>query len=143
MKVVMTGAAGGVGTMTRPHLVGAFDQMIVSDRRAITELHEGEAFVQAELTDMAAMERLLEGADGIIHLGGQAVEADWEAVHGANIVGLYNTYEAARRQGVQRIVFATTNHVVGFYRRQQTIDHTASFRSGSARTISRSCFAPG
>ena len=99
MKVVMTGAAGGVGTMTRRHLVGVFDQLIVSDRREITQLHDGETFVQADLTDLAAMERLLEGADGIIHLGGQPVEADWEAVHSANIVGLYNTYEAARRQG--------------------------------------------
>jgi uronate dehydrogenase len=137
MRVVMTGAAGGVGTMTRPHLVGVFDQMIVSDRRAITELHDGETFVQADLTDMAAMERLLEGADGIIHLGGQAVEADWEAVHSANIVGLYNTYEAARRQGVARVVFATTNHVVGFYRRQRTIDHTVMPRPDSRYGVSK------
>jgi uronate dehydrogenase len=137
MKVVMTGAAGGVGTMTRPHLVGAFDQVVVSDRRAITELHEGETFVQADLTDMAAMERLLEGADGVIHLGGQPVEADWEAVHSANVVGLYHTYEAARRQGCQRIVFATTNHVVGFYRRQHTIDHTAMPRPDSRYGVSK------
>ena len=137
MRVVMTGAAGGVGTMTRPHLVGHFDQMIVSDRREITELHDGETFVRADLTDMAAMEQLLEGADGIIHLGGQPVEADWEAVHSANIVGLYNTYEAARRQGCTRIVFATTNHVVGYYRRQQTIDHTAMPRPNSRYGVSK------
>ena len=137
MRVVMTGAAGSVGMMTRPHLAGVFGQLIVSDRREITELHEGEAFVQADLTDMAAMERLLEGADGIIHLGGQPVEADWEAVHGANIVGLYNTYEAARRQGCTRIVFATTNHVVGYYRRQRTIDHTALPRPDSRYGVSK------
>ena len=137
MRVVMTGAAGGVGTMTRPHLVGHFDQIVVSDRREITELHDGETFVQADLTDMAAMERLLEGADGIIHLGGQPVEADWEAVHSANIIGLYNTYEAARRQGCTRIVFATTNHVVGFYRRQQTIDHIAMPRPDSRYGVSK------
>ena len=137
MKIVMTGAAGGVGTMTRPHLIGAFDQMIVSDRSEITELHERETFVPADLTDMAAMERLLKGADGVIHLGGQAVEADWDAVHSANIVGLYNTYEAARRQGCQRIVFATTNHVVGFYRRKLTIDHTAMPRPDSRYGVSK------
>ena len=57
------------------------------------------------------------GVDGIVHLGGQAVEADWETVLQANIVGCYNLFEAARRQGVKRIVFATTNHVIGFYRR--------------------------
>ncbi len=137
MKVVMTGAAGSVGTMTRPHLAGRFDRMIVSDRREITELHDGETFVRAELTDMAAMERLLEGAEGVIHLGGQPVEADWDAVHSANIVGLYNTYEAARRQGVQRIVFATTNHVVGYYRRSRTIDHTAMPRPDSRYGVSK------
>jgi uronate dehydrogenase len=123
--------------MTRPHLVGAFDQLVVSDRREITELHEGETFAQADLTEMAAMERLLAGADGVIHLGGQPVEADWEAVHDANIVGLYNTYEAARRQGCERIVFATTNHVVGFYRRQRTIDHTAMPRPDSRYGVSK------
>lgn len=137
MRVVMTGAAGGVGTMTRPHLRGHFDQLVVSDRRPIDDLHEGETFVQAELTDMAAMERLLDGADGIIHLGGQPVEADWQAVHDANITGLYNTYEAARRQGVRRIVFATTNHVVGFYRRSRTIDHTAMPRPDSRYGVSK------
>jgi uronate dehydrogenase len=137
MKVVMTGAAGGVGTMTRPHLKGHFDQLVVSDRRPIDDLHDGETFVQAELTDMAAMERLLDGADGVIHLGGQPVEADWQAVHDANITGLYNTYEAARRQGVRRIVFATTNHVVGFYRRSRTIDHTAMPRPDSRYGVSK------
>jgi uronate dehydrogenase len=137
MRVVMTGAAGGVGTMTRPHLKGHFEQLVVSDRRPIDDLHEGETFVQAELTDLAAMERLLEGADGVIHLGGQPVEADWQAVHDANITGLYNTYEAARRQGVRRIVFATTNHVVGFYRRSRTIDHTAMPRPDSRYGVSK------
>lgn len=131
MKIVMTGAAGGVGTMTRPHLVGHFDEVVVSDIQEITALHPGERFVKADLTDEAAMEALLEGADGVIHLGGQPVEADWPTILERNIVGLYNTYEAARRQGVKRIVFATTNHVVGFYRRSETIDDSVLPRPDS------------
>jgi uronate dehydrogenase len=131
MRVVMTGAAGGVGTMTRPHLAGRFDELVVSDIREITDLQGGERFVHADLTDLAQMEALLEGADGLIHLGGQPVEGDWESVLQRNIIGLYNTYEAARRQGCRRIVFATTNHVVGYYRRSQTIDHTALPRPDS------------
>jgi uronate dehydrogenase len=137
MRVVMTGAAGGVGTMVRPHLRGHFERLILSDRQNMTELEPGEAFVQADITDLADMERLLEGADGLIHLGGQAVEADWETVHAGNIVGLYNTYEAARRQGCNRIIFATTNHVVGFYRRARTIDHTAMPRPDSRYGVSK------
>jgi len=131
MKVVMTGAAGGVGTMTRPHLVGHFDQLIASDIKEITELHEGETYARADITDPGEMERLLGGADGVVHLGGQPVEAEWDAILQRNIIGLYNTYEAARRVGCNRIVFATTNHVVGYYRRQQTIDHTAMPRPDS------------
>jgi len=131
MKVVMTGAAGGVGTMTRPHLVGHFDQVVVSDIQEITELNDGETFVRADLTDLGQMEALLRGADGVIHLGGQPVEGAWEVVLERNIIGLYNTYEAARRVGCKRIVFATTNHVVGYYRRSKTIDHTAMPRPDS------------
>lgn len=131
MRIVMTGAAGGVGAMTRPFLAGHFDEVVLSDVTPITDLNAGERFVPADLTDMAAMEALLDGVDGIIHLGGQAVEAPWETILERNIVGLYNTYEAARVKGVKRIVFATTNHVVGYYRRQRTIDDTVMPRPDS------------
>jgi uronate dehydrogenase len=137
MKVVMTGAAGGVGTMARSYLRAQIDELVLSDLREITDLQDGESFVEADITDLAAMERLLEGADGLIHLGGQAVEGDWDAVLNLNIIGLYNAYEAARRQGVERIVFATTNHVVGFYRRQRIIDHTAMPRPDSRYGVSK------
>jgi uronate dehydrogenase len=131
MRVVMTGAAGGVGSMVRPFLRDRVDELVLSDRNAIDDLAGNERFVAADLTDAVAMDRLLAGADGLIHLGGQPVEADWQAVLEANIIGLHNTYDAARKQGCRRIVFATTNHVVGFYRRQQTIDHLAPPRPDS------------
>jgi uronate dehydrogenase len=136
MKVVLTGAAGGVGTMIRPHLRPHVD-LVLSDQVAIADLEGSESFVQADITDLDAMERLLEGADALIHLGGQSVEAPWETVLNANIIGLHNTYEAARRQGCERIVFATTNHVVGFYRRQRTIDHTVMPRPDSRYGVSK------
>src|ERR671919_1900797 len=137
MKVVMTGAAGGVGTMIRPHLRPHFDRLVLSDLVEVGGLESKESFVQADMTDLAAMERLLEGADGLIHLGGQSVEGPWEAVLNANIIGLYNVYEAARRQGCGRIIFATTNHVVGFYRRQRTIDHAVMPRPDSRYGVSK------
>jgi uronate dehydrogenase len=137
MKVVMTGAAGGVATMIRPHLRPHVHHLLLSDRVEIGNLEGGESFVKADLTDLAAMERLLEGADGLIHLGGHAVEGPWQAILDANIIGLYNAYEAARRQGCSRIVFATTNHVVGFYRRQRTIDHTVMPRPDSRYGVSK------
>ena len=137
MRVVMTGAAGGVATMIRPHLRAIMADLVLSDLGDIGDLEAGETSVPADLTDLASMERLLEGADGLIHLGGQSVEADWETVLNANIIGLHNTYEAARRQGCKRIIFATTNHVVGFYRRQRTIDHTVMPRPDSRYGVSK------
>jgi len=136
MRIVMTGAAGGVATMIRPLLRDRYE-MVLSDRAAISDLAANESFVEADMTDPAAMERLLEGADGLIHLGGQSVEGPWDAVLNANIIGLHNTYEAACRQGCQRIIFATTNHVVGFYRRQVTIDHAVMPRPDSRYGVSK------
>lgn len=137
MRLVMTGAAGGVGTMIRPFLRKIATELVLSDRSEITDTIENEVSMAADLTDLDAMERLLKGADGLVHLGGQSVEGDWDAVLDANIIGLYNTYEAARRQGCRRIVFATTNHVVGYYRRQRTIDHRVMPRPDSRYGVSK------
>lgn len=137
MKVVVTGAAGGVATLIRPHLRQITSELVLSDRGDLDDLQDGEVSMPADLTDLSSMERLLEGADGLIHLGGQSVEADWETVLNANIIGLHNIYEAARRQGCKRIIFATTNHVVGFYRRQQIIDHTVMPRPDSRYGVSK------
>ena len=65
---------------------------------------------------------MVEGCDGIIHLGGISGENTWEKILESNIVGLYNTFVAARKAGVKRIVMPTSNHAVGFYPRSQTID---------------------
>jgi uronate dehydrogenase len=72
---------------------------------------------------MADALKITKGVDAIVHLGGYSVEGPWEAIHKANIVGCYNVFEAARKNRVRRILFATSNHAVGFYRRDQTIDH--------------------
>jgi uronate dehydrogenase len=82
-------------------------------------------FIAADLADAAAVERAAEGVEGIVHLGGQPVEAPWETILRSNIEGTYNLFEAARKQGVQRVVFASTNHAVGFYPREQIIDTRA------------------
>ena len=137
MRVVMTGAAGGVGTMVRPFLRKLATELILSDQTEIADTIDNETFIAADLANLDAMEHLMNGADGLVHLGGQSVEGDWDAVLNANIIGLYNAYEAARRQCCQRIVFATTNHVVGFYRRQHTIDHTAMPRPDSRYGVSK------
>jgi len=135
-RVLVTGAAGGIGRMIRPLLRGVYPVIRLSDVVAI-EPEPGEEFMPADLADLAAIERICAGVDGVIHLGASSVEDRWEPILTNNIVGGYNLFEAARRQGCQRIVFATTNHVVGFYRRQRTIDHAVMPRPDSRYGVSK------
>ncbi|MGH6905924.1 MAG: NAD-dependent epimerase/dehydratase family protein, partial [Geminicoccaceae bacterium] len=134
--VLITGAAGGIGRKIRPLLRGVYPRIRLSDIVEI-DTEAGEEFVAADLADLAACERICAGVDGVIHLGASSVEDQWEPVLNNNIIGGYNLFEAARRQGVGRIVFATTNHVVGFYRRQRTIDHTVMPRPDSRYGVSK------
>ena len=120
--LLITGAAGGVGRALRGALAGKY-QLRLSDLRPIKDLKPAERFVRADITRMADMLRITKGVDAIVHLGGYSVEGPWPLILKANIEGCYNAYEAARRNGVPRFIFPTSNHAVGFYRRDQTIDH--------------------
>lgn len=130
-RVLITGAAGAIGRRLRADIHGIYPIVRLSDRMGMAPPGAGEEVMEADLADMAACEAICAGVEGIVHLGGQSIEADWETVLQANIIGCYNLFEAARRQGVKRVVFATTNHVIGFYRRAQRIDHTAPVRPDS------------
>jgi uronate dehydrogenase len=121
--VLLTGAAGEIAQHLRREL-GSRYAFRLSDVKPVVPA-ANETFVPADLTDLDEVERAAQGVDGIVHLGGHSVEAPWETIHSANIVGCYHLFEAARRQNVRRVVFASSNHAVGFYRRDRTIDHTA------------------
>jgi uronate dehydrogenase len=120
-RVLITGAAGCIGRRLRGLLRGIYPELRLSDRASITELAPGETFVAADLGDLVALEKAVAGVDGIVHLGGMSVENDWPTILQSNVIGAYNVFEVARRQGVRRIVFASSNHAVGFYRRTRRI----------------------
>lgn len=136
-RVLITGAGGGVGRGLRETLRGVYPILRLSDRVPIAPARDGEEVDRTELADMAAVERMVAGCDGIIHLGGISGENTWETILEGNIVGLYNTFEAARQAGVKRIVMATSNHAVGFYPRAQTIDHRVVPRPDSRYGVSK------
>lgn len=112
--ILITGAAGRVGGFLRPRLAAPGRTLRVLDLAELTA-GEGEEAVQASVTDMDAMTEACRGVDAVIHLGGQATEAPWERVLDVNINGTYTVFEAARRAGVPRVVFASSNHAVGFH----------------------------
>jgi uronate dehydrogenase len=130
--VLITGAAGDVGTHLSRELAGKYN-LRLSDRRPL----EVKNFVQADISKMDDALRITEGVDAVVHLGGYSVEGPWEEILQANIIGCYNVFEAARRNGVKRILFPTSNHAVGFYRRDQTIDHKVYPRPDSRYGVSK------
>jgi uronate dehydrogenase len=119
--ILITGAAGDVGTHLRRELAGKY-RIRASDLRPMAKVGQ-ETYVRADISKMADALRITKGVDAIVHLGGYSVEGPWEGILSANIVGCYHVFEAARRNGVKRILFPTSNHATGFYRRDQTIDH--------------------
>ena len=137
-RVLLTGAGGGIGTRLRTLLPPIYD-LRLSDLKAPQDLRAAEEFVAADLADMAQVERVVEGMDGIIHFGAQSVEADWDTVLRSNIEGTYNLFEAARRKGVKRVVFASTNHVVGFYPRDQRIGIDVTLLPDTRYGVSKAC----
>ena len=133
--VLITGATGDVGTHLRRELAGKY-RLRLSDVRPL-KTNKSETLVRADISKMADALRITKGVDAIVHLGGYSVEGPWESILRANIVGCYNVFEAARRNGVKRILFPTSNHAVGFYRRDQTIDHRVYPKPDSRYGVSK------
>lgn len=121
MKLVLiTGAAGDIGSSLRPFLRDDHRLRLQYRQRPLEGLSESEEAVQGDIEDLTSVETMVQGVDAIVHLAAERrADASWEQVHGPNIVGTYNVFEAARRAGVPRIVFARTNHVMGNYDRDR------------------------
>ncbi len=137
-RLLMTGAAGGVGSKLRPFLPAIARHVVLSDIVEIADLAEHESFVACELGDAQAVSGLFAGGvDGVIHLGGISVEKRWELILDGNIAGTYNLFEAARHHGRPRIVFASSNHVIGYYRRDERLDNTVLPKPDSLYGVSK------
>ena len=121
-RLLLTGAGGGLGRELRRRLKPYCDSLRLSDHVDIAPAASGEEVVTTPLEDRAAMRSLLAGVDAVVHMGGVSVEGPFDPILAANIAGVYNLYEAARIHGVKRIVFASSNHVTGFYRQDEVID---------------------
>jgi len=111
--ILITGAAGQIGSMLRPRLTAPGRTLRLLDTAPVTA-GPGEEAITASVTDLAAVTAACNGADAVIHLAGIAGEAPWRQILETNIDGTRTVFEAARRAGVRRFVFASSNHAVGF-----------------------------
>src|SRR5262245_53456201 len=95
--VLVTGAAGAIGTRLRKLLKGVYRNLRLSDIKPPDDLAADETFIKADLASIAEVEHAVTGVQGIVHLGGFSVEGPWDTILNSNIIGTYNLFEAARR----------------------------------------------
>jgi len=116
--VLVTGAAGHIGRLLRPALRGRYRLRLLDRRVVFPPAVSGEEAIVADIEAPSALAGPFTGVDAVVHLAAEASpEATWPAVRGLNIEGTYRVFEAARLAGVQRIVFASTQRVMGLYER--------------------------
>lgn len=136
-RLLITGAAGGLGTMLRRSLRGYADILRLSDIADLGTAAEHEELVPCDLGDFAAVRDLVDGVDGIVHLGGVSIEGAFEAILDANFRGTYHIFEAARQTAKPRILFASSNHAIGFHTRETRLDGDSPFRADSIYGVSK------
>ena len=140
-KLVLTGAAGALGSKLRAPLAAMCDQLVSNDLvDGLDDLAANETYVQADVSDLAAMEALTKDADMIVHFGAIADEAPWDDILQSNIIGAYNIWEAAYRNGVRRVVYASSVHAVGMHLKTDTIGLDAPHRPDTYYGLAK-CFA--
>ncbi|WP_310462494.1 NAD(P)-dependent oxidoreductase [Sphaerotilus sp.] len=139
-RLLLTGAAGNLGRELWPRLKAYCDTLRLSARGdTLGTAGPGEELAPADLADKAAVFAALEGVEAVVHMGGVSTEQTWESILDGNIVGMVNLYEAARHHGVKRIVFASSNHVTGFYRQDEVVSPRDPVRPDGFYGLSK-CF---
>ena len=121
-KLVLTGAAGRLGSYLREPLAAMCEELVSTDiADDIGTLHKGERYVKADLSNFDEIDALMEGAEMVVHFGAIVDELPFEEMLGPNFVGSYNIWEAGHRHGVRRVVYASSIHAVGMYPKTQCL----------------------
>ncbi len=140
MKLVLTGAAGRLGSYLREPLAKMADELISSDiADDIGKTFPGETYIKADLSDFDAILALTKNADMIIHFGACADEAPFAQIIGPNIIGAYNVWESAFQNKVRRVVYASSIHAVGMHPKTDFIGTDASHKPDTFYGLAK-CF---
>ncbi len=138
-RLLITGAAGALGSVLRKGLVPLAKTLRLTDRADMGAARPHEEIMPAELADFDAVMRVVEGCDAIVHFGAAPMERPWAEILNSSIIGGYNVYEAARRHGIRRIVYASSIHAVGYVRREEGADTHTEHRPDTLYGVSK-CF---
>ncbi len=138
-RILITGAAGNLGRELRRGLAPLATCIRLTDRGEMAAAEAHEETMTCELGDFDAVMKVVEGCDAIVHFGAAPVERPWEEILDSSIKGGYNIYEAARRHGIKRIVYASSIHAVGYGRREAGADTDTAHNPDTLYGVSK-CF---
>ncbi|MFT5504701.1 MAG: uronate dehydrogenase [Gammaproteobacteria bacterium] len=138
-RILITGAAGNLGRELRKSLGHLATTIRLTDRGEMAEAQENEEVMPCELSDFEGIMKVVEGCDAIVHFGAAPVERPWAEILDSSIIGGYNIYEAARRHGVKRIIYASSIHSVGYERREAGADTDTPHNPDTLYGVSK-CF---
>ena len=136
-RLLLTGAAGALGTVLRDHLPALADVLRVSDLAPLGAARDREEVAPCDLGDAAGILDLTRDVDAVVHMGGVSGESRFADLHHANILGMYHLFEGCRKNSVARVVWASSNHAIGFYPRTRTIDTTVPQRPDTAYGLTK------
>jgi len=138
-RLLITGAAGNLGQVLRRGLAPLATTVRLTDRDDIGSTEAHEESMPCELGDFDAVMKVVEDCDAIVHFGATPVERPWAEILESSIKGGYNVYEAARRHGIKRIVYASSIHAVGYERREVGADTDTPHNPDTLYGVSK-CF---
>ena len=136
-RILITGAAGRLGSEHRKGLAPLAKTIRLADRRPIGNLAPNEEEAIFDLADMDAAIAATEGCDAIVHFGGAPLERPWQEILDSSIRGSYHIYEGARKHGVKRIVYASSVHAIGYHELEAHIAVDAPVRPDSLYGVSK------
>ncbi|MBT4906316.1 MAG: NAD(P)-dependent oxidoreductase [Alphaproteobacteria bacterium] len=140
-KIVLTGSAGRLGSHLREPLLEIADALVSADLvDDFGKLHDRETYVKADLSRLDEMTEVLKGAEMVVHFDAIGDKAPFDAILQSNIIGCYNVWEAARINGLRRIVYASSIHAVGMHARTENIGTDAPHRPDTFYGLAK-CFA--
>jgi uronate dehydrogenase len=136
-RILITGASGVIGTALRHGLAADYPSLRLLDIRPAADTRAQDEEIIGDLSAFDTAQDAVKNIDVVVHLAGVPREGAWEHILPNNIVATYNLFEAARRAGVKRIVFASTNHVVGYRRANRLVDAAEPVRPDSRYAVSK------
>jgi uronate dehydrogenase len=140
MRVLLTGATGSVGALLRPWLRRDYAAVVLNSRSPITDLATNERWIGGDICDPSLWDRLLPDVDAVVHLAGVVgSHYTFEQTCTPNFIATYHLFEAVRRHGLRRVVYASTHHAVGYLERTAPVDHNTSPRPDSWYGLTKAC----